>query len=107
MKDNKKLSPAVTKLFNKGRKLNVLLVFVSQSYFKKPNDIGLNATHDFIIKIPNKRKLQQIGSNYSSDIEFKDFMKLYKCYAKEPLSFLVNNATLLSDNQLRFRKKLL
>ena len=61
----------------------------------------LNATHYFIIKIPNKRELQQIASNHLSDIEFKDFMKLYKDCTKEPFSFLVNNTNLPSDNPLR------
>ena len=72
-----------------------------------PKTIGLNATHYFIMKIPNKSKLQQIASNHSSDINFKDFMKLYKEYAKEPYSFLVNDATLSSDNLLQFRNNLL
>ena len=58
------------------------------------------------MKIPNKRELQQIASNHSSDIDFKDFMKLYKDYTKEPYSFLVNDTTLSSDNPLRFRKNL-
>ena len=68
--------------------------------------IRLNATHFFIMKIPNKRELQQIASNHSSDTEFKDFMKLYKDYIKEPYSFLVNDTTLPSDNPLGFRKNL-
>ena len=66
--------------------------------------IRLNATHYFTIKIPNKRELQQIASSHSSDIDFKDFMKLYKDYTKETYSILVNNTTLCSDNPLRFRK---
>ena len=57
--------------------------------------VRLNATHCFIMKIPNKRELQQIASNHSSDVEFKDFMKLCKDYTKEPFSFLVNDKTLL------------
>ena len=76
MESNKKLSPKVTELFLRGRKLNISLVFISQSYFKVPKTIRLNATHYFIMKIPNKRELQQIASNHSSDIDFKDFMKL-------------------------------
>ena len=107
MESNKKLSPIVTELFLRGRKLNISLVFISQSYFKVPKTIRLNATHYFIMKIPNKRELQQIASNHSSDIDFKDFMKLYKDYTKEPYSFLVNDTTLSSDNPLRFRKNLL
>ena len=104
MESNKKLSPIVTELFLRGRKLNISLVFISQSYFKVPKTIRLNATHYFIMKIPNKRELQQIASNHSSDIDFKDFMKLYKEYTKEPYSLLVNDITLSSDNPLRFKK---
>ena len=56
------------------------------------------------MKIPNRRELQQLASSHSSDIDFKDFMKLYKEYAKEPYSFLMNDTTLPSDGPLRFRK---
>ena len=59
------------------------------------------------MKIPKKRKLQQIPSNHSSDIEFKDLMKLCKDHTNKPLSFLVNDTTLPSNNLLRFRKNLL
>ena len=83
------------------------LVFISQSYFKVPKTIRLNATQYFIIKILNKRKLQQIASNHSSDIDFKDFTKLCKDYTKEPYAFLVHDTTLTSDTPLRFRKNLL
>ena len=64
----------------------------------------LNATHYFIKKIPNKREIQQIASNHSSYIDFKDFIKLYKNYSKEQYLFLVNDTTLSLDNLLRFRK---
>ena len=59
------------------------------------------------MKIPNKRELQQIALNHLSDIGFKDFVKFYKIYTKEPYSFLVNDTTLPSDDPLRFRKNLL
>ena len=72
-----------------------------------PKDIKLNSTHFFIMKIPNKRELQQIALNHSSDIDSKDFMKIYKKYTAEPYSFLVHDTTLPSDNPLRFRKNLL
>ena len=100
MESNKKLSPKVTELFMRGRKLNISLVFISQYYLKVPETIRLNATHYFIMKIPNKRELQQIASNHSPDTDFKDFIKLYKNYTKEPHSFFVNDATLSSDNLL-------
>ena len=60
-----------------------------------------------MMKFPNRRELQQIASNHSSDIDFKDFMELYKDYTKETYWFLVNDATLSSDNPLQFRKNLL
>ena len=76
MKANKKLSPIVTELFLRGRKCNISLVFISQYYFKVPKTIRLNTTHHFIMKILNKKELQQIASNHLSDIEFKHFMML-------------------------------
>ena len=107
MINNNKLNPVVTELFIRGRKLNISIVFITQSYFKLPKDIRLNSTHFFIMKIPNKRELQQIALNHLSDIDVKDFMKIYKKYTKEPYSFLVNNTTIPSDDPLRFRKNLL
>ena len=87
MESNKKLSLIVAELFLRGKKLNISLAFISQSYFKVPKTIRLNATHYFIIKIPNKRELQQIASNHSSDIGFKDFMKLIKNILKNHIHF--------------------
>ena len=78
MINNKKLNPVVTELFVRGRKLNISIAFITRSYFKVPKDVRLNSTHFFIMKIPNKRELQQISLNYSSDIDFKDFIKIYK-----------------------------
>ena len=93
MINNKRLSPIVIELFIRGRKLNISIVIITQSYF--------------ITKIPNKRELQQTALNHSSDIDFKDFMKICKKYTAEPYSFLVNDRTLPSDNPLRFRNNLL
>ena len=97
MINNNKLNPIVAELFIRDRKLNISIVFIMQSYFKVPKDIRLNSTHFFIMKIPNKRELQQIALNHSSDIDFKDFMKIYKKNTKESFSFLVNDTTLSSD----------
>ena len=107
MINNKKLDSIVTELFITGRKRNISIVFITQSYFKVPKDVRLNSTHFFIMKISNKRELQQIALNHSSDIDFKDFMKIYKKYAKEPYYFLVSDTSLPSDDHLRFRKNLL
>ena len=107
MISNNKLNPIVTELFIRGRTLNISIVFITQSCFKVPKDVRLNSTHFFIMKIPNKRELQQIALNHSSDIDFKDFMNIYNKSTKEPYSFLVNDTTLPSDNPLKFRKNLL
>ena len=56
----------------------MFLVFITQSYFAVPKDIRINSTHYFIMKIPNKPELRQISFNHSSDVEFRDFMNLYK-----------------------------
>ena len=83
MLSNKRLNPIVTELFIRSRKLSICLVFIAQFYFALPKNIRLNSTHYFIMKIPNKRELQQLGFNESSDIYFQDFMNLYKkCTAK-------------------------
>ena len=103
---NKKLNSIVTELFIRGRKLNISLVFITQSYFKVPKDVRLNTSHFFIAKIPNKRELQQIAINHSSDINTKDFANINKKCTFEPYSFLVNDTTLPSNNPLRFRKNL-
>ena len=107
MINNKKLNPIVTKLFTRDRKINISTAFITQSYFKVPKDVKLNTTHFFIMKIPNKIELQQIALNHSSDINSKDFMKIYKKCTAEPYSFLVIDGDLPSDNPLRFRKNLL
>ena len=57
MLSNKKLDPAVTELFFRGRKLEVFLVFITQSHFAVPKDIWLNSAHYLVMKIPNKREL--------------------------------------------------
>ena len=75
MINNKKLNSIVTELFIRGRKLNISLVFITQSYFKVPKDVRSNITHFFFMKISNKSELQQIAINHSSDIDFTDFVR--------------------------------
>ena len=106
MINNKKLNSIVTELFIRGRKLNISLVFITQSYFKVPKDVRLNTTHFFIVKVPNRIELQQIAISHSSDIDFKDFINIYKKCTDEPYSFLVSDIRLSSDDPLRFRKNL-
>ena len=91
---NKKLNSIVTKLFIRGRKLNISLVFITQSYFKVPKDVRLNTSHFFIAKIPNEGEINQIVINHSSDINSKAFDNIYRKCTTETYSFLVNDTTL-------------
>ena len=104
--NNKKLNSIVTELFIRARKLNISLALITQSYFKVPNDVRLNTTYFFLMKIPNKREFQKIAINHLLDIDFKDFVNMYKKCTDEPYSFLVNDATLASNDPLPFRKNL-
>ena len=76
MESNEKVSPIVTELLLRGKKLNIRLALISQAYFKVPKTIRPNATHYFIMKIPNRRELQQIASSHLPNIDFKYLMKL-------------------------------
>ena len=93
---NKKLNSIVTELFIRGRKLNISLVFITQSYFKVPKDVRLNTTHFFIAKILKRRELQQIAINHSLDIRTNNFDNIYRECTAEPHSFLVIDTTLAS-----------
>ena len=104
MISKKKLNSILTELFVRRRKFSIFLVFITQSYFKVSKDVRLNSTQFFITKIPNKRELEQIALNHSSDMSTRDFINIYKNYTAEPYSFLVNDAKLASGNPLRFGK---
>ena len=104
---NKKFQAIIKELFIRCRKLNISLVFITQSYFSVPKDVRLNSTHYLIMKINNKRELQNIAINHSADIDYKDFMKIYRECTKEPYSFLTIDTTLPASDPLRFRKNLL
>ena len=103
---NKKFQSIIKELFIRCRKLNISLVFITQSYFSVPKDVRLNSTHYLIMKINNKRELQNIAINHSADIDYKDFMKIYRECTREPYSFLIIDTTLPSSNPLTFRKNL-
>ena len=106
MLNNKMFKPVVTELLIRGRKLNISLVSITQSYVAVPKSITLNYRHYFIMKILNKRELQQIAFNHSSDIDFRDFMNLYKNCTAKPYSFFIIDAT-RNWQFLHFRKNLL
>ena len=93
---NKKLNSVVTESFIRGRKSNISLVFITQSYCKVPKDVRLNTTHFFIAKILKRRELQQIAINHSLDIRTNNFDNIYRECTAEPHSFLVIDTTLAS-----------
>ena len=100
---NKKFQVMIKELFIRYRKLNISLN-ITHSYFSVPKEVGLNSTHYLIMKIHNRRELQQIAINHSADIDYKDFSKVYRYCTKEPYSFLTINTALPADNPMRFRK---
>ena len=96
--NNKKLNPILTELFIRGKKLNISLLFIVQSYFAVPKNTRLNSTHYFIMKIPNKRELQHSKEN---------FMNLHRKCTEKPYSFLVIDTALASDILSRLRNNVL
>ena len=80
-------------------------MFITQSYFFVPKDVRLNSTL-LILKINNKRELQNIALNYSADIDYKDFVKIYRECTKKPYSFLLIDTMLPASDSLRLRKNL-
>ena len=98
---NKKFQSIIKDLFIRCRKPNISLVFISQFCFSAPKDVRLNSTHCLIMKINNRRELQNIAFNHSTDIGCKDFMKIYREY-----SFMTIDDAFPPSNPLRFRKSL-
>ena len=102
----RKFQAIVKELFIRCRKLNISLVFFTQSYFSVSKEVKLNSTHYLIMKINNKRELQNITINHSADIDYQDFIKIYRECTKEPYNFLTIDSKLPATDPLRFRKKL-
>ena len=87
MINNEKVNLIVAELFIRGRKISISIFLITKSNLKVPKDVRLNSTHLFIIKIPDKRELQEIALNHSLDFDFKDFIKIYKRCSAEPHFF--------------------
>ena len=75
---NKKFQAIIKELFLRCRKLNISLVFITQSYFPVTKDVRLNSTHYLIMKISNRKELQNMAINHSADTDYKDFVKIYR-----------------------------
>ena len=86
---NEKRKAIVKELFIRCRKLNISIVFITQSYFRTPKDARLNSTHYMLMKIGNKKELKSIAEENSGHLDFKDFLKLYNYCTKEPYSFML------------------
>ena len=86
---DKKAQQVLKELFIRCRKLNISLCFSTQSYFSVPKDVRLNCIHYIIFKLNKKRELQNIATNHSADIDYKDFVKIYRDCTKEPYNFLL------------------
>ena len=104
---NKKFQSIIKELFIRCRKLNISLAFITQSYFSVTKDVRLNSTHYLILKINNKRELQNIAINHSANIDYKDFLKIYRKCTKEPFNFFTIDTALPASDPLRFRKNFL
>ena len=101
---SKKFKAVIKELFIRCRKLNISIVFITQSYFRRPKDARLNSTHYVIMKIQSRKELQNIAQENSGDIDFKDFLKTCKDYTSQPYSCMIIDTTESSGNPIRFRK---
>ena len=104
---NKRFQTIIKELFVRCRKLNISLVFITQSYFSVPKEVRLNSSHYLIMKIDNRRELQQITIDHSVDIDYKDFLKIYRNCTRERYSFLTVDTALPADDPMKFRNNFL
>ena len=88
---SEKFKAIVKELFIRYRKLNISIVFITQSYFRSPKDSRLNSTHYILMKIGNKKELKSIAEENSGHLDFKDFLKIYNYFTKEPYSFMMKD----------------
>ena len=86
---SEKFKTIVKELFIRCRKLNISIVFITQSYFRTPKDARLNSNHYILMKIGNKKELKNIAEENSGYLDFKDFLKIYNHCTKEPYSFMM------------------
>ena len=84
---NKNFKRIIKELFYRARKINVSIVFITQSYFRALKDARLNSTHYIIMKINNKKELKRIAEEKSDDLDYKDFWKMYNYCTEDPYSF--------------------
>ena len=100
--NNKKFQAIIKELFIRCRELNIPHIFITQPHFSIPKEARLNSTHYLIMKINNRKDLQQIAIDHSADINYKDFLKIYRNCTNEPYPFLIIDTTLPADDLMRF-----
>ena len=98
---DKKAQQVLKELFISCRKLNISLCFLTQSYFSVSKDLRLNCTYYIIFKLNSKRELQNIAINHSADIDYKDFVKIYRDCTREPYTFLTIDTTQPVDKRFK------
>ena len=91
---NKKFQVIIKELFITSRKVSISLVFITQSYFSVPKDVRLNSTHYLIMKINSRKELENIAINHSADVDYNDFVMIYRECTRKPNSFLTIDTTL-------------
>ena len=102
----KKIQTIIEELFIRCRKLNISLVFITQSYFSVPKNARWNLTHYLVMKINNKKEFHNIAIDHSADIHYRHFIKIFRECTREPYNFLTIDTTLPATYPLRFRRKL-
>ena len=104
---NKKFQAIIKELLLDAK--NKYIVYIHYIvYFSVPKEVRLSSIHYLIMKIHNKKELQQIAINHSAGTDYKYFMKIYrKCTSEPYIYILTNDTTLAANNFLRFRKNLL
>ena len=86
---NKNFKRIIKELFYRARKINVSIVFITQSYFRALKDARLNSMHYILMKIGNKKELKRIAEEKSGHLDYKDFLKIYNHCTKESYSFML------------------
>ena len=86
---DKKFKRMIKKLFLTARKINISIVFITQSNFRALKDARLNSTHYTLMKINNKKELKRIAEEKSGHLDYKDFLKIYNYCTREPYSFML------------------
>ena len=99
---NKNFKKMIKELFNRGRKMNISIVFITQSYFRALKDARLNTTHYILMKIGNNKELKSIAEENSGNVDYKDFLEIYNYCTKEPYSFMTIDARPIA--KMVFRK---